>query len=71
MAQEQRTLISEIEAFLADTGMGESYFGKKAVGNSEIVSRLRDGRRIWPDTEDRVRAFIAEARAKTPEGARQ
>ena len=53
-------LLREIEAFLASSGMGESYFGKKSVGNSEVVSRLRRGRRVWPETESRIRSFISE-----------
>jgi hypothetical protein len=55
-------LLAEIEAFLAQKGMGESYFGKKATGNSEIVARLRNGGRVWPETEERVRTFIARSR---------
>lgn len=55
-------LLSEIEAFLAETGMGPSYFGKQACGNSEIVARLKEGRRVWPETETRVRAFILSER---------
>lgn len=51
-------LLQEIDAFLADSGMGESYFGKKATGNSEVVARLRRGGRVWPDTEARLRSFI-------------
>jgi hypothetical protein len=38
--------------------MGESYFGKAAVGNSELVKRLRAKRRVWPDTAARIRAFM-------------
>lgn len=56
-------LLSEIDAFLAETGMGESYFGKAAAGNSELVSRLRGGKRIWPETEAKVRSFILSRRA--------
>jgi len=56
-------LLAEIEAFLADTGMGESYFGKRAANNSEIVARLRAGKRVWPETETRVRAYIMSRRA--------
>lgn len=54
--------LSDIKAFLSETGMGPSYFGKVACGNSELVERLEAGRRVWPDTEDRVRAFMAERR---------
>lgn len=59
-------LLHEIEAFLSDTGMGPSYFGKQAVGNSEIVPRLRAGRRVWPETESRIRAFILAERRRRP-----
>lgn len=52
------TLLREIDAFLTESGMGESYFGKVATGNSEVVSRLRDGRRVWPETEAKIRSFI-------------
>jgi hypothetical protein len=52
-------LLADIEAFLAHTGMGESYFGKKATGNSEIVARLRSGGRVWPETERQARDFMA------------
>lgn len=63
MAKSQNTLLNEIEAFLSETGMGDSYFGKKATGNSELVARLRDGRRVWPETEAKVRSFILSARS--------
>ena len=56
-------ILEEIDAFLAEVPMGESYFGKRAVGNSEIVARLRGGGRIWPETIDRLRAFMGERRA--------
>lgn len=58
MTKTPSTLLQDIDAFLSETGMGESYFGKKATGNSELVSRLRAGGRIWPETEIRVRSFI-------------
>ena len=62
-------LLIEIRSFLARSGMGETYFGKAAVGNSELVKRLENGRRIWPDTEEKVRAFIAERSAKLESAA--
>jgi hypothetical protein len=34
-------LLAEIETFLRSSGMGPSYFGKVAVGNSDLVKRLR------------------------------
>lgn len=62
-------LLDDIEAFLSETGMGPSYFGKQAVRNSEIVSRLRNGGRIWPETEAQLRAFMLSARRAAKQGA--
>ena len=62
MAKTPPTLLQKIEAFLSETGMGESYFGKKAVGNSELVSRLRQNRRVWPETEAKALSFIRSER---------
>ena len=59
MMNPHKKLLCEIDAFIAASGMGESYFGKAAVNNSELVSRLRNGGRVWPETAQRVRDFIA------------
>lgn len=60
MSETPPTLLQEIEAFLAVSGMGASYFGKCAAGNSELVARLRGNRRVWPETEAKVRSFMME-----------
>jgi hypothetical protein len=60
-------LLSQIEAFLADNPMGETYFGKKAVGNSELIARLRAGRFVSPATEKKVRSFIHDASRRSPD----
>ena len=62
------TLLEAIEAFLSRSGMGATYFGKASSGNSELVQRLRSGGRVWPETEEKVRAFIDE-RSKSLEAA--
>jgi hypothetical protein len=53
-------LLSEVNEFLAVTGMSPSYFGKVASGNSELVKRLENGKRVWPETAEKVREFMAE-----------
>lgn len=58
MAAMSRTLLDDIREFLRRTGMGASYFGKVAVGNSELVKRLESGKRVWPETEVKARAFM-------------
>lgn len=62
MSMQPPPLLTEIEAFLSETGMGASYFGRVAAGNSELVGRLRANRRIWPETEEKVRSFISAKR---------
>ncbi len=51
-------LLSEIDRFIAATGMSDFRFGISAVRNGRLVERLRAGRRVWPETEAQVRAFI-------------
>jgi hypothetical protein len=55
-------LLTEIRAFLKKTGMGSSYFGRVATGNSELVKRLEKGGRVWPETEVKARAFMLQHR---------
>jgi len=59
-------LLAEIEAFLATHDMAASRFGLLAMGDSHLVRDLRDGRRSWPENEQRVRSFMVTYR---PEAA--
>lgn len=59
-------LLAEIDAFLSDSGMSESYFGKRAARNSELVDRLRKGGRVWPETEAKIRSFIIVREMSAP-----
>jgi hypothetical protein len=56
-------VLDEIEAFLEETGMGPVYFGKRAA-HSDIVEHLRGGGDCRTRTIDKVRAFMADERAK-------
>lgn len=67
----RQNLLSEIDGFLADTGMGEYRFGLLAARNGRLVERLRTGVtpkgkpvRIWPETEMQIRAFMMAERQK-------
>jgi len=53
-------ILREVEEYLAKTGMGETYFGKRAANNSELVARLRAGGSVHFKTEDSIRAFISK-----------
>lgn len=64
-AMEQQPILTEIEAFIAQHEMAESTFGRKALGDWRLIPELRgDGgrrkRRLWPETEQAVRKFMAE-----------
>lgn len=62
-------LLTEIERFLQSEKIGEHRFGILAANNGRLVERLREGGRVWPETEYRVRSFIASRRSSTtPEG---
>jgi hypothetical protein len=53
------TLLSEIDAFLQANEMTESTFGRLAMNDWKFVRQLRNGRRVWPETAQCVRQFIA------------
>ncbi|WP_043284434.1 hypothetical protein [Reyranella massiliensis] len=55
-------LLSEIDAFLGDTGVAETTFGRRAVNDGKFVKRLREGAGITVATVDRVQAYIVEQR---------
>ena len=55
-------LLTEIDAFLArhDVSLTETAFGLRAVNDGKFVAELRKGRRVWPETAEKVRKFIAD-----------
>lgn len=58
-------LLSEIEPFLKRAGMTPTAFGREALGDPSFVPDLRNGRRVWPETEEKVRNFIASRKETT------
>lgn len=67
----RQNLLSEIRDFLADTGLSAYRFGFLAVRNGRLVERLEAGKRIWPETEAEVRAYIRAERRRRNADARQ
>lgn len=55
-------LIADIQAFCDAHGMKPTRFGELALNDKPFVKRLEDGRRIWPETEAKVRRFMATYR---------
>ncbi|HEY7548399.1 MAG TPA: bifunctional phosphopantothenoylcysteine decarboxylase/phosphopantothenate--cysteine ligase CoaBC, partial [Hyphomicrobiaceae bacterium] len=54
-----KTLLAEIERFLARTAAAPSKFGLAAVNDGHLVANLRKGHSITLKTADRVRAYMA------------
>jgi hypothetical protein len=55
-------LLQEISEYCRHTGLAESTFGRRAVNDGKLASRLRHGGRITTETLDRIRAFMASNR---------
>ena len=51
-------LLAEIETFRAKTGMSVRQFGVGAVGDHNLIPRLRGRKGVSSSTIDRVRNFI-------------
>jgi phosphopantothenoylcysteine decarboxylase/phosphopantothenate--cysteine ligase len=62
MIDKKSELLSEIEAFLAATGMAATALGREAVNDSHLVARLRKGNSVTLKTADKVRAYLARQR---------
>jgi len=61
----QKTLLAEINEFLAETGMGKFRFGVLSVNNGRLLERLESTEargvpsRLWPTNERKIRDFMA------------
>src|SRR5512139_3454835 len=55
-------LLQEISEYCRETGLAESTFGRRAVNDGKLASRLRHGGRITTETLDRIRGFMATNR---------
>lgn len=55
-------LLQDVEAFIETHNLAESRFGLDALNDKNLVRDLRDNRRMWPETEAKVRRFMATYR---------
>lgn len=53
-------ILQEISEFCRQRGLAESTFGRRAVNDGKLASRLRNGGRITTDTLERIRSFMAQ-----------
>jgi hypothetical protein len=59
-------LLEQIEAYLEQSGVPPSTFGRMAVGDPRLVTDLRSGRRVRRSTEERLRRYLNHAASKVP-----
>jgi hypothetical protein len=59
---EAQTLLAEIEAVAAELGISPSTVGERAGQGGRFYSRLKAGKRVWPDTAAKVRERLASLR---------
>jgi phosphopantothenoylcysteine decarboxylase/phosphopantothenate--cysteine ligase len=59
MSQAAKTLLAEIESFLARTGATATKLGVAAVNDGHLVANLRKGHSVTLKTADKVRAYMA------------
>lgn len=60
------TLLEDIEAFLgAHPEVSATALGQNALGDRHFVRQIRTGRRVWPETEAKVRAFMVTYRPES------
>jgi hypothetical protein len=58
-------LLNEIDEFLSRTGTSKFAFGFAAARNGQLVDRLENGGRVWPETEMAIRAFLLAHKGRT------
>lgn len=59
-----QTLLAEMEAAAARLGIEPSTLGAKAGQGGYFYARLKEGKRVWPETAAKVRDKIAELEGK-------
>jgi len=60
MAKSTDSLINDIEAYCQHAGIAESTFGRHAINDGKLCSRLRAGKNVTLSTAERVRGYIQE-----------
>ena len=67
----EQNLLNSIEAFKQETGLSDHRIGILLAKNGRLLQRLREGKRLWPDTKANIRIALRRETAsrisKTPE----
>jgi hypothetical protein len=62
-------LLSDIKAFCDAHELKPTRFGELALNDKPFVAQLENGRRLWPETEAKVRRFMSTYRPEPTERA--
>lgn len=54
------TLRAEMEAAASRIGIEPSTLGERAGQGGRFYARLKEGKRVWPETAEKVRKWIAD-----------
>lgn len=63
------TLLTDIHRFCEAHGLAPTRFGELALNDKPFVAQLENGRRLWPETEAKVRSFMATYPAQSEKAA--
>lgn len=64
--------LRDVHDFVIETGISESQLGRRAVGDSGAIRRLRNGQSITLRNADRIYTYMARERTRRAEaGARR
>ena len=69
MQRSTDALLQEIEAYCQRAGIAESTFGRHAINDGKLCSRLRNGKNVTLATAERVKDFIQKNRNSGGGGA--
>lgn len=59
-------LLEQIEAYLVQSRVAPSRFGRLAAGDPRLVADLKSGRRLRPRTEERLRCYLKQVVDEVP-----
>jgi hypothetical protein len=63
------SLLADIKAFCEAHDLKPTRFGELALNDKPFVAQLEAGRRLWPETEAKVRRFMSTYRPHQADAA--
>jgi hypothetical protein len=66
MSTSRENLLADIETFLDRVKMSPTEFGRRCLGDPNLMPRLRRGSDVTLCTSDKIRAFMADYKQARP-----